>query len=63
VGPPVDAPDLTLRLSYATAQALATGQRTAHEAFLAGEVKVAGDFGRLESVAADLATLVDDVLR
>ena len=45
-------PDATLRLSWSTAVALATGARTAHQAFRDGEVQFAGDLRRVQALTA-----------
>ena len=50
-------PDATLSLSWATAVGLATGQLTAHAAFLGGQVKLIGDLGCLQEATAALAGL------
>ena len=52
-------PDATLRLSWSTAVALATGARTAHEAFRDGEVRFAGDLRRIQALTAALVAISD----
>ncbi len=51
-------PDATLTLARATAVGLATGQLSAHTAFLQGSVKLAGDLGHLQRAADALPLLV-----
>jgi alkyl sulfatase BDS1-like metallo-beta-lactamase superfamily hydrolase len=51
--------DATLTVPYATAVELASGRRTAHDAFLAGAVRFAGDPRRLQELAAALGSLGD----
>lgn len=40
---PAAAPDVTFRLTAATAEAIRTGRQSAEEAFLAGDLDLAGD--------------------
>lgn len=54
---PDEPPDATLTMAYRTAMELASGRRTAHDAFLAGEVRFAGDPRRLQELAAAFASL------
>ena len=60
IGPP-DAvhgdPDVVLLLDYATAAALGTGRLTAHDAFLAGRIRLRGGVSQLERAAAGLAAI------
>ncbi len=51
--------DITVRTDHATAVELATGRCTAHDAFLAGKVRFAGDLGRLQSLTAAVAARGD----
>jgi len=47
--------DVALRLSWDCAVALATGEKTAHDAFQRGEVRCAGDLGALQALSGALA--------
>ena len=50
VGPgPAGAADVTFTQDRATAVAIARGERSVHEAFMAGALKVSGDVGALTS--------------
>lgn len=55
-GPP---PDATLRMSYRTAVDLASGRRTAHDAFLAGEVTFADDPAKLQELTGGFGVLAE----
>jgi putative sterol carrier protein len=46
--------DVLLRMDYETAVALATGALTAHDAFLAGRVRVSGDPVRIQQAAGTM---------
>ncbi|HEY2430807.1 MAG TPA: SCP2 sterol-binding domain-containing protein, partial [Acidimicrobiales bacterium] len=49
--------DATLRMTYTTAVALATGRRTADEAFRRGDVHFTGDLRRLQELTQALAAI------
>jgi len=60
VQPSVDArsaPDAVLTVDYATAVDLATGRRTASDAFEEGLVRFRGDLGRLQDARATLTAV------
>ena len=48
--------DVRLRLSWSCAMALATGERTAHDAFQRGEVRCSGDLSALQRFTSAIAT-------
>jgi hypothetical protein len=48
--------DVRLRLSWSCAVALATGERTAHDAFQRGEVRCSGDLSALQRFTSAIAT-------
>ncbi len=49
--------DITVRLDRGTAADLATGRRTAHDAFLAGDVRFGGDLSRLPALTAAVTAI------
>ncbi|GAC1477625.1 MAG: hypothetical protein NVS1B12_13090 [Acidimicrobiales bacterium] len=51
--------DLTMRLTYATGAALATGAMTVHDAILPGAVKVSGDLDRLQTATSALVAVAE----
>lgn len=59
VGGRVDAPDLTIRLDAATAQAIHEGRLSAQVAFLDGRLRLSGDVVKLLAAAPVLSDLPD----
>jgi alkyl sulfatase BDS1-like metallo-beta-lactamase superfamily hydrolase len=51
--------DATMRLSYRTAADLATGRRSAHDAFLAREIRFSGNLERVQELTAAFTTISD----
>ena len=49
--------DVVLVLDYATAEALARGRLTTHDAFLGGRIRLRGGISQLERAATTLAAL------
>jgi hypothetical protein len=55
--------DVRLRLSWSCAIALATGERTAHDAFQRGEVRCSGDLAALQTFTTAIASAGEALTR